>query len=366
MKILILSPLKRKIVPSVTASRPRVVFELIQGLIKKGHSVNVLGTGDSQIPGATIIPIIPKSFVDLPAFENPFYAETSYLVQLAKRIEDLASQFDIIHNHTYPEFINLLVADKIKTPMVTTIHAQATKELDEVLSLFPKTTLVGLSKAHKNLFKKARISEVVYNGVDIDFYVPKEGKRDYLLWLGRLSKAKDKDGNFMDQKGIKWAIKLAQEIGEKLLLSGNVEDMAFFNQEVKPFLSEKIQWVGEVSSELPLAKQEVVKLMQGARAFLMTINWEEPFGLVMAESMSCGTPVIGFAKGSVPEIVLDGKTGFVVSPEEGLQGLKKALSRLNIISARACREHVIKNFSRDHMVENYENLYYKVMESGAV
>lgn len=362
MKILILSPLKRKIVPSVTASRPRVVFELIQGLIKKGHSVNVLGTGDSQIPGATIIPIIPKSFVDLPAFENPFYAETSYLVQMAKKIEEIANKFDVIHNHTYPEFINLLVADKIKTPMVTTIHAQATRELDEVLSLFPKTTLVGLSKAHKNLFKKARISEVVYNGVDINLYVPKEGKRDYLLWLGRLSKAKDKDGNFMDQKGIKWAIKLAQETGEKLLLSGNVEDMAFFNQEVKPFLSEKIQWVGEVSSELPLTKQEVVKLMQGARAFLMTINWEEPFGLVMAESMSCGTPVIAFNRGSVPELVIDGKTGFVIPPERGIEGLKEALSKIHQIKPNDCRDHVVNNFSLEKMVDGYEKLYLEVIK----
>lgn len=361
MKILIVSLLKRKVTPVMTASRPRIIYEIASGLVSKGHDVTILGTGDSEVPGVEIISIIPKAFIDLPPFENPFYAETAYLVQLAKKIEEIASDFDIIHNHTYPEFINLLIADKTKTPMITTVHGQATSEFDETLSLFPNTTLISLSKAHERLFKKAKFEKIIYNGVDTDLYAFSDKNRKYLLWLGRLSKAKNKDGSFMDPKGIKWAIELARQTGERLLLSGNVEDMEFYNKDVKPYLNDKIQWVGPVSSEQALTREEVVSLMQGAKAFLMTINWEEPFGLVMTESMSCGTPVIGFNRGSVSEVVVDGKTGLIVDPQEGVEGLKKALERLPAIKFQDCREHVVNNFSLEKMVEGYEKIYGEIL-----
>lgn len=356
------SLLKRKVTPEITASRPRVIYELTNGLLKKGHEITLLGTGDSNIPGAKLIPVIPKSFVDMPLFENPVYAETSYLVQLAKKIEEIASQFDVIHNHTYPEFINLIVGDQVKTPMVTTVHAQVTLELDEVLSLFPKSYLISISNAHKNLFKKAKIYQVIYNGIDTNLYAFEDKKEDYLLWLGRLSKAKNADGSFQDPKGVRWAIQLAQETGSKLKLSGNVENIEFFNQDIKPHLNDKIEWVGSVSPELPLTKQQVVQLMQKAKTFLMTINWYEPFGLVMAEAMSCGTPVIGFDRGSVSELVLDGKTGFVVQPEKGIEGLKEALSKIDQINPQDCRNHVVQNFSLNKMVENYEKVYQEISQ----
>jgi len=136
------------------ASRPRIIFEIVSGLVKKGHQVSLLGTADSFIHGVEIIPVIEKGFVDMPAFENPFYAETAYLVKLAKKIEEIGNNFDIIHNHTYPEFINLLVSKNVKTPIISTIHAQYFPELDEVLSLFPNTYLISISQAHQQLFKK--------------------------------------------------------------------------------------------------------------------------------------------------------------------------------------------------------------------
>ncbi|MBI5126929.1 glycosyltransferase family 4 protein [Candidatus Roizmanbacteria bacterium] len=361
MKILVVSLLKRKITPEILASRPRIVYEIISGLVKKGHQVTVLGTGDSQIPGAELIPMIEKDFVSQPPYENPFYAETAYLVKLAKKIEEIGNNFDIIHNHTYPEFINLLISKNVKTPIVSTIHAQYFSEFDDVLSLFPNTYLVSISQAHKKLFKKAKIFKVVYNGIDTDVYSFQEKKDDYLLWLGRLSKAKNPDGSFMDPKGIKWAIKLAQESGSKLMLSGNVEDMDFYEKDVNPYLSDKIKWIGPVSAELSLTKPEVAKLMQKARAFLMTINWYEPFGLVMAEAMSCGTPVIGFDRGAVSELVVEGKTGFVVSPDKGVAGLKEALNKISSIKPQDCRDHVTTNFSTQTMVDNYEKTYQEII-----
>jgi glycosyltransferase involved in cell wall biosynthesis len=361
MKILIASSLKRAVNEKTLSSRPRIIFELVSGLVKKGHQVTLIGTADSQIPGVTTIPIIDKSFVELPAFENPFYAETSFLVRLAKKVQEIGNGFDIIHNHTYPEFFNPLVAQNIKTPFVTTIHAQATPELDEVLSLFNQTYFISISEAHKKLFHKTKIFKVVYNGIDTDIYSFQEKKDDYLLWLGRLAKAKNPDGTFMDPKGVRWAIKLAETTSSKLLMSGNIEDMKFYDQDVKPHLSDKIQWVGPQSSELVLKKPEIAALMQKAKAFLMPINWYEPFGLVIAEAGSCGTPVIGFGRGAVAELIIDGKTGFVVQPESGVEGLKTALDKIDTIKPQDCRDHVLKNFSTQTMVDNYEKTYQEII-----
>lgn len=361
MRILIASLLKRAVNEKTLSSRPRIIFELITGLVKKGHHVTLLGTADSKIPGVITIPIIEKSFVELPAFENPFYAETSFLVRLAKKIQEIGNDFDIIHNHTYPEFFNPLIAQNIRTPFVTTIHAQATPELDEVLSLFNETCYISISQAHKKLFKKTKIFKVVYNGIDTNIYSYQEKKDDYLLWLGRLAKAKNPDGTFMDPKGVRWAIKLAEETNSKLLMSGNIEDIKFYETDVKPHLSDKIQWVGPQSSELVLTKPEVANLMQKAKAYLMPINWYEPFGLVIAEAMSCGTPVIGFDRGAVAELIVDGKTGFVVPPESGIKGLKDALNKVGQIKPQDCRNHVVKNFSTQIMVDNYEKTYQEII-----
>jgi glycosyltransferase involved in cell wall biosynthesis len=140
-------------------------------------------------------------------------------------------------------------------------------------------------------------------------------------------------------------------------LSGNVEDPEFFDKDVKPFLGAKIRWVGPVGPEQPLSKREVADLMGRARAFLMTPNLFEPFGLVVAESMSCGTPVITFDRGGPSEIVKDGVTGFVVSPRAGVRGLAAACAKIDEIDPAACRARVEKYFTLDRMVEAYERVY---------
>jgi len=360
MKILIVALLKRKISPMITASRPRIIFDLVSGLVKRGHKVSILGTGNSFLAGAKIIPVIKKSFAEMKDFENPFYAECSFLLKQGKILEKIGKNFDLIHNHCYPEFFPLPFLEKVRKPVLTTIHAQMTKELDEALFLFNKNRnffFVSISRAARKMAKKTRILKVIYNGVDTNLYKFSKEKSDYLLWIGRLSKARDKKGKFLDPKGVRWAIKLARETNSKLILSGNVEDRNFFEKEVRPHLSEKIRWVGKISPEQPLTKRGVVKLMQRAKAFLMTVNWQEPFGLVTAEAQSCGTPVIGFKRGAVPELVVDGKTGFIVNPKEGVEGLKKALKKIDKIKPSDCRKNIEEKFSLGKMVENYENVY---------
>ena len=362
MKILILAPLTRKVAPKITAARPRLIFDLATGLKKRGHEVTILGTKDSRVPGVKIIPIIKKSFYDLSSsFENPFYAHTSFLAKQAETAKKISADFDVIHNHCYPEFINLLVDEDLKAPMVTTLHMAMSPELDEIFSFFPKSRIICASEAAKKLAKKTKIYKVIYHGVDTNLYKFCPKKQDYLLWIGRLSKAKNKKGDFMDPKGARWAIKLAKETDSKLLLAGNVEDLEFFEKDVKPHLNRKIKWVGPISFEQPLGKRQVAKLMQKAKAFLMMTQLNEAFGLVMAEAQSCGTPVIGFDRGPVSEIVIDGKTGFVVNPKKGINGLKKALKNINKIKPEDCRKNIEENFKLEKMIDNYEKTYQEIL-----
>ncbi len=358
MKILFLAPLTRKIIPQITASRPRLIFDLINGLKKRGHKITVIGTADSKIPGVEIIPAIKKGFYDLEkSFENPFYAHTSFLIKQAKLAEKLSSKFDLIHNHCYPEFINLFLERNIKIPLITTLHMVMTKELDEVLSLFPKSKIIS-SDATKKFSKKAKIFRSINPGVDTNLYKLVSQKKNYLLWVGRLSKAKDKKGNFIDPKGVRFAIKLAKETNSELKLVANVEDINFFNNEVRPHLSKKIKWVGPISFNQPLNKNQIAKMMQEAKAFLML---SESFGgLVAREAMSCGTPVIGFPKKSFSKLIINGKTGFIVPRKKGIKGLINAVKNIDKINPIDCRKHIEKNFSLEKMVSEYEKLYQEI------
>jgi len=361
MKILFVSTLKRKVTKEMTASRSQIIYKIASGMAKKGHEVFILGTEDTYIENCQTIPVIEKGWVDLPAVENPFFLEVSTMIQQIRKIVQIQNQFDIIHNHLYPEFLPPIIENELKKPMITTVHSQWTDFIDETLALFKKTIFVSVSNAHKSLFKKAKIYKVIYNGIDTKTFSFEEKKEDYLLWIGRLSKAKNKDGTFMDPKGVRLAIKLAQKTDSRLIITGNVEDIEFYNRDVKPYLNYKIQWYGPVSKEQKLSQKEIAHLMRKAKAFLMTINWYEPFGLVMAEAMSCGTPVIGFDRGAVPEVVIDDKTGFVVPYEKGIEGLIEALAKINKIKPKDCREHVVKNFSVEKMVEEYEKLYLEIL-----
>lgn len=359
MKILFLAPLTRKITPEATASRVRFIFDLTTRLQKRGHSITVLGTKDSRIPGVKIVPVIPKGFYKISSsFENQFYAHTSFLAKQIKLTETLSEKFDIIHNHSYPEFLTCLLEKNFACPMITTLHLAMSKELDDVFSLFPKTKIV-CSNVAKKIAKKTKIYNTLNHGVDTNLFKFQPNKDDYLLWVGRLSQAKDKLNNFIDPKGVKWAIKLAEIAKSNLKLVANVEDIAFFNQEIKPHLSDKIQWIGPVSFDQPLSKKKIAKLMQKAKAFLAM---SEVFGLTAIEAQSCGTPVIGFERKYKTSVVINGKTGILVKKKNGINGLVEALEKISQIDPANCRKNIEENFSLEKMTQSYEKIYQRVID----
>jgi len=355
MKIAILAPLTRPAHPDTRGSRPRLVYDLVRILVQKDHAVTTFGPGDSKVPGK-LIKVSPKSIYLLPKAENPFYQHTVYLAKLIEAISKKAKEFDIIHNHVYPEFLPVLISPFIKTPMLTTIHLPITEPMAELLRHYPQTFFTTVSDNQRRGIKGVNFIGTVYNGVDTSEFPFKREKGEYLLFFGRM-----KEG---DPKGVEIAIKIAQKIGENLKIAGNVESPVFYKKEIEPHLNNKIQFIGPVDPVGPIGFEEKVRLYQNARALLFPIQWEEPFGMTMIEAMSCGTPVIAFAKGAVKEVILDGKTGSIC-PAGNIEAMTEAVEKIDQIDRVSCREHVKNNFTIERMVDEFEKIYQKILSKNA-
>ena len=353
LRIAMLAPLKRVITADTTVSRNRVIVDLVGELARRGHKITIFGTAGSSLPDVEFIPIC-QPLTELPPAENEFYQHTSYLAIEIAEVLKRQRDFDLIHNHMYPEYLALSVP--FTTPMVSTVHSQMIPLTAEVLRRFPAAHLVAISQMAQKMSE--REMDVVHNSVDTEFFTPIDGDKSYLLAVGRMSKAKDEKGNFLDPKGIGNAIAVAEKSGMPLKIVGNCEDPAFFETIVKPHLSETIEFIGKVAAEQTLTRDQMHELFAGARAFINPINWEEPFGLVMAEALSCGTPVVAFNRGAVSEIVTK-DVGFIV---DNIDTMVSALKQIDIINRAGCRDYAVTNFSIKRMVDEYEKVYQKYIQ----
>lgn len=344
MKIGILAPLKRELSAETKGGRPRIVYNLVEGLVARTHDVTVFGTGDSRV-SAKLIPVIPKALFHLPPVENDFYRHTTALFHMMELLQAHKDEFDIIHNHLYPESLPLLFSENIK--IVTTIHAQMTADLGEFFSHYPKTYFSPISNRQREFYPNLNYTQTVYNGIDADAFRFSNKPGNYLLFVGRI-----KEG---DPKGVTDAIRVAKATGIPLIIIGNVESYPFFQREIGPHLNQSIRFIGDPkSAEGNLTLDERVKIYQGALALLLPIHWEEPFGIVMIEAMSCGTPVIAYPRGAIGEVVTDGITGFVVDSEEHMA---QAVKKIGQINRAACRTLVEEKFTTEKMVSGYEKVY---------
>ncbi len=334
MKIAVLSPIHWRTPPRIYGPWELIASYVAEGMVKKGHEVTLYATGDSvtkaRLRSICPRPIMEDSSLDLKVYQ---YLHTSLALEEA-------DQFDIIHNHydAYP----LAFSKLIKTPIVTTLHGFSS-QTPTIYQKYPRSPLVSISYSQREASPGLSYIANVYHGIPLNEYPFNDKPEDYFCYLGRISPT----------KGVDLAIELAQKKKIKFLMAGLIaeEEKDFFNQFVKPRLNRDIRYLGNLGEE----KKEVLRKSRG---LIHLTRRNEDFGLTLIEAMAGGTPVIGMNHGSIPEIVEDQKTGFVVS---SLEEAEKTIQKIDKIDRRACRERVEEYFSLEKMIDGYEKVYQTII-----
>ncbi|HEX2090539.1 MAG TPA: glycosyltransferase family 4 protein [Actinomycetota bacterium] len=341
MRIAQISPPWLSVPPKGYGGVELIVALLADGLVERGHDVTLFATGDSITKASLdfVFPTAPGSkAINDPRFET---------VHTLHAFRD-TGRFDLFHVHS--PYSALAVGSVLGVPVVHTIHNAFTPEMRLLYSeVEGRVWFVAISEAHRAQMPELNYAGVVYNGIDLAAYPFDGDKEDFLLFLGRATQ----------DKGVLRAVRAAREAGMPLALVTKIAEPAerdYWENVVVPELGSDVTVLGEVTTDAKL------QLLHEARAVLFPIDWEEPFGLVMTEAMACGTPVIATPRGSVPEIVADGETGFIVSGENYPTEATRAIAELDQIDPAACRKRVEAMFSKEAMVEGYERIFKRVLE----
>lgn len=338
MKIAILSPITWRTPPNHYGPWEQVASVLTESLVEKGIDVTLFATGDSATAGKL------AHVCNKPLSEQPKDAKVWECLHIA-HVMERAAEFDIIHNHY--DFLPLSYSKLIDTPVITTIHGFSSPQ---ILPVFKKYNASGhyVSISNSDRHPALNYLDTVYNGIDERQFNFEEMPQSYLLYFGRLH----------PHKGAHDAIEIARQTGIKLIICGLIQDEVYFETRVKPYINQTtIVYKGNVGPS------ERNHLLGRAMALLHPISFEEPFGLSVAEAMMCGTPVIAFNRGSMKELITDGKTGFLVNNN---QEAIAAIDKLAGINRYNCRRDALARFSRGKMAEHYINLYQQVLQKRRV
>ena len=336
MRVAMLSPIAWRTPPRHYGPWERIVSLLTESLVERGIDVTLFATADS-LTSANLHAIATKGYEEDKELD-PKVWECLHISELFER----ADGFDIINNHF--DFLPLTYSSLTTTPVVTTIHGFSSQRILPVYRKYNgKVYYVSISDADRS--PELDYCATIHHGIDIENFTFQRRPDDYLLFFGRIH----------NDKGTKEAVEIAQRAGRKLIIAGVIQDQFYYDQEVKPHLNrDSIVYVGSAGPE----KRD--KLLGGAYALLHPINFDEPFGLSIIESMACGTPVIAFNRGSMPELILDGKTGFLVS---GVDEAVDAVSGVKTLDRHECRRRVEDHFTSDRMAEDYITLFKQIFES---
>ncbi len=343
-------------VPTDIAYSPAsIAVAVAEGLAAKGHTISFFGPEGTRIQGATVVtntvrPLAStqQQLFDLVATTDLFsdYIPSLYDQFMVKDMFERASagEFDVLVFH-HPESAMGYAKLYPTVPVLYILHDYLDEMRRQVIEMHHSVNqhFVSISNSQRRDAPDFPYIATVHNGIDTNMFSFSEQAEDYLMYSGRI----------IPEKGAKEAVQVALKTGRRLIITGQFTPATqwYFDEHVKPHLSDKILYLGMID------KDQMVKYYQKAAALLMPIRWEEPFGLTMAEAMACGTPVIAFRRGSVPEVIEDGKTGFIV---ENTADMIDAIENIGKINRHDCRRHVEKNFTTQHMIDNYEKVLYQL------
>jgi glycosyltransferase involved in cell wall biosynthesis len=337
LKIAQVSPLFESVPPKLYGGTERIVSYLTEALVEMGHDVVLFASGDS-VTRANLVPT-HHSALRLINCKDPL---AMHILQLQEVI-DRVHEFDIIHFHT--DYTHFPISRLLNLHAVTTLHGRLDlPELPLMFNKFPDCPVVSISDSQRLPLPMANWAGTVYHGLPMNLYQQGDGKGNYVLFLGRISPEKRPDR----------AIEIARRAGMKIKIAAKVDnaDVDYY-ESLKPiFAQPHVEFIGEVGDA------DKNELLRHATALLFPIDWPEPFGMVMIEAMACGTPVIAYEHGSVPEIIKHGQTGFIV---HNIEEAAAALQSIDLISRDVCRKEFEENFCSHRMARDYVAIYQNLL-----
>jgi glycosyltransferase involved in cell wall biosynthesis len=333
MRIAQVAPLAEPVPPKLYGGTERVVSWLTEELVALGHEVTLFASADSKTRAA-LAPVWPSAI----RLSRPRPDPLAPLANLLEAVASRAEHFDVIHFHI--DWVHLPLLQRLRVPYLTTMHGRLDlPHIRLVARSFPDALFVSISDNQRQPVPGLNWLATVHHGLPPAMFEPSATPDGYLAFLGRI----------VPEKGPETAIRLSRASGLPLKIGAKVEQKRYFKERIEPFVDGKhIQFIGEVG------ERDKESFLQKAAALLFPIDWPEPFGLVMIEAMACGTPTIAFSRGSVPEIIEDGVSGFIVRNEaEALS----AIARLPELDRGGVRRAFERRFTARRMAEAYVNVY---------
>jgi len=339
MRIAQVAPLYESVPPKLYGGTELVVSYLTEELVRQGHDVTLFASGDSTTQ-AKLVPICPESL----RLDTKCIDQLAHHVLMLEYVFSERENFDIVHFHI--DYLHFPLSRREQLVNITTLHGRLDiPDLAPLYQVFRDMPVVSISDAQRDPLPWANWQGTVHHGLPEDQLHIRDGKGEYLAFLGRIS----------PEKGLDEAIRIAKLVGMPLRIAAKIDraDDEYFETHIKSLLNDRlIQFVGEIGYP------EKNAFLGDAVALLFPINWPEPFGLVMIEAMACGTPVIAFPHGSVPEIIDDGVTGFLVNNAEEAA---RAIRRISAIDRRKCRQQFERRFTARRMSGGYLALYQRLV-----
>lgn len=339
MRIAQVAPLVESVPPKNYGGTERIVSYLTEELVRQGHEVTLFASGDS----VTSAELVATCDCSLRANDRCVDQMAHHFLML-ERVFQRAHEFDIVHFHI--DYLHFALSRRAAIPQVTTLHGRLDiPDLVPIYKEFRDMPVISISDAQREPLPWANWQATIYHGLPVDLFQFQPHRGDYLAFLGRVS----------PEKRVDRAIEIARRIGMPLKIAAKVDpvDRAYFEEVIEPLLRDAgaVEWIGEITD------QEKNEFLGGAYALLFPIDWPEPFGLVMIEALACGTPVIAYDGGSVPEVIEEGRTGFVVNK---LGHAVEAIQNVQSLDRGRCRKEFEDRFTASRMAENYVQIYQRL------